>query len=76
MHFVLKLPATIKGYKFVSHFYCFVLFFAAFTCLHKRICTGVSEHIPIVLLVEIRPLIELTKASGSYSHSNKDISFP
>lgn len=30
----------------------------------------------IVLLAGIRPLIEVTKASGSYSHSNKDISFP
>lgn len=77
VRFVLKLPAAIKGLQVCVSLllFCFI-FCCLYLCLPRRICTGVSEHIPIVLLVGIRPLIEVTKASGSYSHSNKDISFP
>lgn len=45
-------------------------------CPQAHLHWSLLHHVLIVLLVGIRPLIEVTKASGSYSHSNKDISFP
>lgn len=67
----------MQGCKFVFHLY---IFFAPLlpllVCPQAYLHWSLLHHVLIVLLVGIRPLIEVTKASGSYSHSNKDISFP
>lgn len=45
-------------------------------CTQAYLHYGLLHEVLIVRLVGKRPLIEVTKASGSYSHSNKNISFP
>lgn len=45
-------------------------------CAQAHLHCGLLHEVLIVLLVGKRPLIEVTKASESYSHSNKNISFP
>lgn len=43
-----------------------------FACLHYSLL-----HVGLIVLLAVkRPLIMVTKTSGSYSHSNKNISFP
>lgn len=68
-----KTSGSNKRVMFVFYLFYFLLPFVVSTSIFALESANTSQ---LFSLVEIRPLIEVTKASGSYSHSNKDISFP